>query len=156
MPDRAVVVDRLIPATPSAVFAVLASPRRHSLLDGSGMVQGRPDGPDPLHLGARFTMGMRQGRFRYRSVNEVTVFEPDRAIAWRTTGEWRGLTLVGGQWWRYELTPVDGGTRVRHSYEWGRARLATLTVQLPRYPQRMARTMPESLRRLERAALAPA
>ena len=151
---RTVMVERLIPAPAEDVFAVLVSPARHSALDGAGMVQGAPGGPDPLHLGARFTMGMRQGRLRYRSVNQVTVFEPDRIIAWRTTGEWRGHTLVGGQWWRYDLTAQDGGTLVRHSYEWGRARLPILTVRLAGYPARMARTMPESLRRLELAVLA--
>ncbi|MDT0276242.1 SRPBCC family protein [Blastococcus goldschmidtiae] len=151
---RTVTVERFVPAPAEAVFAILVSPERHSALDGAGMVQGAPSGPGRLHLGARVTMGMRQGRLRYRSVNEVTVFEEGRALAWRTTGRWRGHTVVGGQWWRYELTPQDGGTLVRHSYEWGRARLPTVTVRLPGYPRRMARTMPESLRRLELAVLA--
>ncbi|RBY79337.1 hypothetical protein DQ239_06800 [Blastococcus sp. TF02-09] len=151
--DRTVTVERLIRAPAGDVFAVLASPARHSALDGGGTVDGAPSGPDPLHLGARFTMAMRQGPFRYRSVNEVTVFHPDREIAWRTTGEWRGHTVVGGQWWRYELVPRDGGTLVRHSYEWGRARFPVLTIRLPGYPARMALTMPESLRRLDEAVL---
>ena len=151
--SRSVTVERVIPASAGAVFAVLASPARHSALDGGGTVHGAPEGPDPLVLGARFSMAMRQGPFRYRSVNEVMAFEPDRVLAWRTTGEWRGRTVVGGQWWRYELLPADGGTLVRHSYEWGRARFATLTVRLPGYPARMARSMPESLRRLESAVL---
>lgn len=60
---------------------------------------------------------------------------------------------MGGQWWRYRLEPVDGGTLVRHTYEWGRAMFPLLTVWLPRYPQRMARTMPQSLTRLEEVAL---
>ena len=61
---------------------------------------------------------------------------------------------MGGQWWRYSLQPEQDGTRVRHSYEWGRALVPRVTVQLPRYPQRMARTMPETLKRLEEAVLA--
>ncbi|SDF52645.1 Uncharacterized conserved protein YndB, AHSA1/START domain [Blastococcus aurantiacus] len=150
---RTVTVELLIPAPAEDVFSVLVSPARHSALDGGGTVNGAPLGPDPLHLGARFTMAMRQGPLRYRSVNEVVVFEPDRVIAWRTTGEWRGRTVVGGQWWRYELVPRDAGTLVRHSYEWGRARLPPLTIKLPGYPARMARSMPESLRRLELAVL---
>ncbi|WP_448639232.1 SRPBCC family protein [Geodermatophilus sp. URMC 63] len=150
---RTVTVERAVPAPAGAVFAVLVSPEWHGALDGSGMVRGAPSGPERLHLGARFTMGMRQGPVRYRSVNEVTEFEQDRLLGWRTTGEWRGHTLVGGQWWRYRLVPEDGGTLVRHSYEWGRARWPTLTVRLPRYPQRMARAMPETLRRLEALVL---
>lgn len=146
---RTVTVERVIPAAPGPIFAVLASPAQHAALDGSGMLQGTPSGPDHLHLGAGFSMAMRQGPFRYRSVNDVTEYEQDRSLAWRTTGQWRGRTVVGGQWWRYTLIPVEGGTLVRHSYEWGRAALATLTVWLPGYPHRMARTMPRTLERLE-------
>ena len=149
-----VTVERVIPAPAAAVFAVLCTPGQHAALDASGMLRGSPSGPERLHLGPRFGMAMQQGPFPYRSVNEVTVFEPDRVLAWRTTGEWRGHTVVGGQWWRYTLVPHNGGTLVRHDYEWGRARWAALTVALPRYPQRMARTMPETLRRLEEVVLA--
>ena len=153
-PDpRTVTVERLVPATADRVFALLVSPERHAGLDGSGMVQGAPDGPARLHRGARFTMAMRQGPFRYRSVNVVTEFEPDRTLAWRTTGEWRGRTVAGGQWWRYDLLPAPGGTLVRHSYEWGRALFPEVTMRLPGYPRRMARSMPETLRRLEDAVL---
>ncbi len=137
-------------AAPDQIFAVLVSPETHAGLDGSGMLRGSPAGPARLHLGARFTMAMKQGAFAYRSVNEVTEFEQDRVLAWRTTGEWRGRTVVGGQWWRYVLLPTEGGTVVRHSYEWGRALLPTLTIALPGYPQRMARAMPVTLERLER------
>lgn len=154
-PDsRTVTVERLIPAAADRIFAVLVSPELHADLDGSGMVQGSPAGSEELYLGARFTMAMRQGPLRYRSVNEVTEFEQDRTLAWRTTGEFRGRTVVGGQWWRYCLLPEKGGTLVRHSYVWGRALFPTLTIQLPRYPQRMARTMPDTLKRLEDAVLA--
>ncbi len=152
-PRRAVVVEQVLPAPPGRLFAVLASPAYHLQLDGSSMLRGDPDGPERLFLGARFSMAMQQGPLRYRSVNEVTEFEEDRALSWRTTGQWRGHTVVGGQWWRYRLEPVDGGTLVRHTYEWGRAMFPLLTVWLPRYPQRMARTMPQSLTRLEEVAL---
>ena len=150
---RTVTVERVIPAPAEEIFAVLVTPARHADLDGSGMLEGAPSGDDRLTPGARFGMAMKQGPFRYRSVNEVTELQPDRTIAWRTTGQWRGHTLVGGQWWRYTLTPVDGGTLVQHSYEWGRAAFALLTVWLPRYPQRMARTMPRTLERLEHVVL---
>jgi uncharacterized protein YndB with AHSA1/START domain len=150
---RTVTAERRIPAAADEVFAVLVSLDQHVHLDGSGMVQGLPDGPDKLHLGARFSMAMRQGPFSYRSVNEVTAYEENRTLAWRTVGEWRGRTVVGGQWWRYDLLPDGDRTLVRHSYEWGRAMLPTLTIQLPGYPQRMARTMPETLNRLEHVVL---
>lgn len=151
---RTVTVERCIPAAAEQIFEVLVSPEHHARLDGSGMVKGLPNGPGQLYLGARFSMAMRQGPVNYRSVNEVTAYEQNRTLAWRTVGEWRGRTVVGGQWWRYELSPDDDGTLVRHSYEWGRALLPTLTIELPRYPQRMARAMPETLRRLEDLVLA--
>ena len=147
--SRTVTVDRVIPAPADTIFAVRISPARHADLDGSGMLQGGPGGADRLHLGARFTMAMKQGPLSYRSINEVTVFEQDREVAWKTTGEWKGHTIVGGHWWRYVLTPVEEGTRVQHSYEWGRSVLPRLTIQLPGFPARMARTMPHTLKRLE-------
>lgn len=151
---RTVTVERLIPAPAADIFEVLATPGQHTGLDGSGMLQGAPSRTERLHLGARFSMAMRQGPFSYRSVNEVTEFEEDRRLAWRTTGQWRGRTIVGGQWWRYLLEPTGDGTLVHHSYEWGRAMLPLVTIQLPRYPRRMARSMPQTLLRLEETVLA--
>jgi hypothetical protein len=75
------------------------------------MLQGTPSGPDHLHLGARFTMAMKQGRFRYRTVNDVPEYEQDRSLAWRTTGQWYGRAVVGGQWWRYALVPIEWSAR---------------------------------------------
>lgn len=67
--------------------------------------------------------------------------------------------LVGGQRWRYELTPVDGTdgtegggtTRVTHTYDWSRARLPRLIVELPGYPRRMGPAMTTTLERLASA-----
>jgi len=39
-------------------------------------------------------MAMSQGGKAYRSSNEVVEFEPDRRIAWRSTGTWRGYLAV--------------------------------------------------------------
>ncbi len=81
------------------------------------------------------------------------MFEQDRTPACKSIGDWRGSVVAGGRWWRYSLVPAEHATRVPHSYEWGRALLPMLTIQLLRYPQRMARTMPESLKLLENAVL---
>ena len=79
-PDpRTVTVERHIPAPADQIFSVLVSPELHADLDGSGMLQGSASGPGQLYLGARFTMAMRQGPFSYRSVNEVTECEENRA-----------------------------------------------------------------------------
>lgn len=165
---RAISVSKDIEATPRQLFAVLRDPARHAELDGSGMLRGRPEGPSLLGPGDRFSMGMTQGRIAYRSVNVVVEYEKDRLIAWETWGEFRGRRLVGGQRWRYELTPVEGpddadgtvgmdgagsgsATRVTHTYDWSRARLPRLVVELPGFPKRMGPAMATSLERLASA-----
>lgn len=142
-------VERVVPASPAEVFAVLTDIDRHTALDGSGMLQGRPDGPRPLVLGSRFSMGMRQARLPYRSVSTVVEYEQDRLVAWSSAGEVAGRRVVGGQRWRFELEPAKGGTLVRHSYVWGYAAMRRLTVELPGYPKRMRSAMAGSLRNLE-------
>ncbi|MEV6563935.1 SRPBCC family protein [Streptomyces kronopolitis] len=156
---RAVSVSKDIHATPGELFAVLRDPARHTELDGSGMLRGRPQGPSPLGIGDRFTMGMAQGRLAYRSVNVVVEYEEDRLFAWETWGEVGGRRLVGGQRWRYALTPGDGTatsgragtTRVTHTYDWSRARLPRLVVELPGFPRRMGPAMATTLERLAAA-----
>ena len=56
-------VERKIAAPPEAIFDVLADPAKHSLIDGSGMLQGAVDGSDVerLTLGSTFGMGMKMG-----------------------------------------------------------------------------------------------
>ncbi len=153
---RAISVSRDIHAAPRQIFAVLRDPARHAELDGSGMLRGRPQGPSPLGPGDRFTMGMAQGRIAYRSVNAVVEYDADRLIAWETWGELRGRRLVGGQRWRYALTPLEDTaagavTRVTHTYDWSRARLPRLVVELPGYPRRTGPAMARTLERLAAA-----
>ncbi len=99
--------SRVVPAPSQEVFDLLADPRRHHLIDGSGMLQGAVSGPDRLSLGATFGMSMRYG-LPYRITNHVVEFEEGRRIAWRHFGRHR---------WRYELEPVDGGTRVTETFD---------------------------------------
>ena len=110
---------RLIQAAPHTLFRLLTDPQCHAQLDGSGMLRGDPVGPDRLKLGDIFTMAMSQGGRAYRSTHEVVEFEPDRRIAWRSTGTWRGRIPVGGQRWRYILHSDRAGTLVEHAYVWG-------------------------------------
>jgi uncharacterized protein YndB with AHSA1/START domain len=149
---RQVRVFRLIQAAPHTLFRLLTDPQCHAQLDGSGMLRGNPVGPDQLQLGDIFTMAMSQGGKAYRSTNEVVEFEPDRRIAWRSTGTWRGRIPVGGQRWRYILHSDRAGTLVEHAYVWGYARMPLLTVWLPGFPRRMRPAMKRSLANL--AALA--
>jgi hypothetical protein len=110
-------VARMVPASPDAVFDILADASRHHLIDGSGMLQGADEGnPERLALGATFGMGMKL-LVSYSTVNRVVEFEENRRIAWKTGPTGFMGRLVAGRVWRYELTPVDGGTLVRESWD---------------------------------------
>ena len=119
-----VTVERVIAAPAGAIFDLLADPARHAEIDGSGMVRDpKPGTVDRLSLGSRFGMSMKLG-FKYSMVSEVIEFDNDRRIAWQTRPPSpRGVKLVGGRIWRYELDPVEGGTRVRESWDISQERI---------------------------------
>lgn len=110
-------VERVIPAPASKIFDLLADPARHRDIDGSGTVRDAKGGSERLHLGSRFGMSMKLG-IPYSMVSEVVEFEEDRLIAWQTRPPLKLMELfIGGRIWRYELEPVEGGTRVRESWD---------------------------------------
>ncbi len=106
-------VERTINAPAHRIFALLSDAAKHEAIDGSGTVKGTRQESRPLKLGSRFGMSMNVG-VPYKTSNEVIEFEQDRRIAWQTTGLYG---LIGGRIWRYELTPVDGGTLVRETWD---------------------------------------
>lgn len=119
MPDpRDVIsVERVIAATPERIFAILADPARHPEFDGSGSVKGMT-GRTPGHVshGSTFEMSMKRG-IGYSMLNTVTEFEENRRIAWSPKlASGRGARWTG-RIWRYELQPVDGGTRVKETWD---------------------------------------
>ncbi len=110
-------VERIIPAPPEAIFALIADPARHQDIDGSGTVRGAKHTGEPLKLGSTFGMSMKLG-IPYSMQSTVVEFEPNRLIAWQTRPPISFLSkLAGGRIWRYELEPVEGGTRVRESWD---------------------------------------
>ena len=123
MQGDTVSVERVIKAPAREIFARLADAGRHASFDGSGTVEGADATSIPLELGSTFSMRMR-GRpetmfLPYTMNNEVIEFEPDRRIAWQPTTVGG---LVGGRIWRYELTPTEGGTLVRETWDLSRDR----------------------------------
>jgi hypothetical protein len=136
-------------AAPAAtVFAILADPRQHPRIDGSGTVRGTLSGPDRLELGSKFGMSMRIGA-PYRIRNTVVEHEPDRLIAWRHFGTHR---------WRYELEPLDDGrTRVTETWDVSRCNAPTRWVLgALGYPKVHARSIERTLDNLRAAAEADA
>lgn len=105
--SQTVSVSRVIAAEPDAIFDVVADPSLHHVIDGSGSVRGARGGSRRLTLGDRFSTSMRIG-VPYVISNKVVEFEEGRRIAWAHLGGWR---------WRYELEPVEGGTKVTESFD---------------------------------------
>ncbi|MDO9377202.1 MAG: SRPBCC family protein [Nocardioidaceae bacterium] len=117
MDHDTVSAERIVPAPPEAVFAMLSDASRHSEFDGSGTVRGTSGPSEPLRAGSVFGMSMNQG-FSYSTQNTVIEFEQDRRIAWQTTGAGLLAKVVGGRIWRYELEPTEGGgTRLRETWD---------------------------------------
>ncbi len=110
-------VEKMIPVASEAIFDVLADATKHSLIDGSDMLQGANDGASQrLALGTTFGMGMKLF-VRYSTVNKVVEFEENRRIAWQTGPQGAMGRFTAGRIWRYELEPVSGGTLVRESWD---------------------------------------
>jgi uncharacterized protein YndB with AHSA1/START domain len=118
MDGSTVSVERVIKAPPEEIFGLLADAGRHASFDGSESVNHASQQSVPLSMGSKFGMAMK-GRKEtlfvpYRTTNTVIEYEPARRIAWQT----RSMGgLIGGRVWRYELTPAEGGTLVRETWD---------------------------------------
>ncbi len=143
MTDRIISDSRVLPFPAEAIFDVLASPAGHVEMDGSGTVQGVARGPERLSEGAKFKMKMKLG-VPYQMSSTVKEFEEDRRIAW---------AHFGGHRWRYELEPVDGGTKVTESFDWSTS-IAPRVIEMAGYPERHKGSLAKTLERLEEVVAA--
>ena len=142
--SESVVVD----APPETVFAILADPRQHARIDGSGSVRELVRGPERLVKGATFGMDMKLFGLPYKIRNTVVELEEGRRIAWRH---------FGGHRWRYVLEPTAGGTRVTESFDYSRyGLLPRLVVELAGFPKRNREGIAQTLIKLKAAAEADA
>jgi hypothetical protein len=122
--------ERVVPAPAERVFDLLADPRRHREIDGSGTVRDAVSGPTRLSPGAVFGMDMQLGG-PYRMLNTVVEFQEGRRIAWQPRPAHRlAGRVLGGRIWRYELEPVEGGTRVRLTWDITRERVPPALLPL--------------------------
>ena len=110
----------VIDAPASKIFDLLANPRMHSKLDGSGMVLGVLRGPARLGPGAKFTMRMKLRFLPYIVPNTVVEFRENEVIAWST---------VTNQVWRYELRAIDSNTTEVTEWSDGSANRITPAVK---------------------------
>jgi hypothetical protein len=148
MDGNIVSVERVIPAPPEAIFELVADVVRHPEIDGSGtVIKAKGGAPQRLSLGSTFGMSMHLG-INYSMVSTVIEFEENRRIAWQTRPGGFVGQLVAGRIWRYELEPVDGGTRVRESWDISHDRQRRL-LKLGKLPETTRSNMDKSLERIE-------
>lgn len=148
MQGNVVTVERVIPAPPEAIFGLLSDAAKHPLIDGSGTVKAaKADAPQRLSLGSSFGMSMKLG-IGYSMVSRVIEFDLNSRIAWQSRPPGALGRLAGGRIWRYELEPVDGGTRVRESWDLSEDRQRAL-LRLGRLPERTRQNMEKTLERIE-------
>lgn len=140
-------VERTIPAPASAIFDLLANPRRHHDIDGSGTVgEPKAGAEERLTLGSKFGMSMKFG-VKYSMESEVIEFEENRRIAWQTRHPSKfGAKFGGGRIWRYELEPVEGGTRVRESWDISQEKVRAIVLPARK---RTRESMEKTLARIE-------
>jgi hypothetical protein len=116
--DGRVAVSRRIEAPASSIFRILADPRRHRDLDGSGMVRDAVSQEVVSGVGDVFMMKMYLERIGdYETKNHVVAYELDRRIGWEPESRARP-----GHRWIFELAP-DGpnATVVTEIYDCSRA-----------------------------------
>jgi hypothetical protein len=113
-------VSRFVPASPAEVFALLRDPQGHVDIDASGMLMDA-EGEPVSAVGDRFVVHMDRealgdmplGKYDVEVI--ITVFEPDREIAWGIATNGRSPL---GHVYGYRLEPADGGTRVTSYCDW--------------------------------------
>lgn len=141
-------VERVIPAPPEAIFALLADASRHPDIDGSGsVVRLKAGSVQRLSIGSTFGMSMKLG-VGYSMTNEVIEFEEGRRIAWQARPPGFLGRFSGGRIWRYELEPVEGGTRVRETWDLSKDHQRYL-LRLGPVPGQTRRAIERTLERIE-------
>jgi uncharacterized protein YndB with AHSA1/START domain len=120
MSDKAITVERQIPASAKAVFDVLSNPARHVELDGSGFVRSVDQGDRITANGQKFRMNMAGDHMGgdYQTDNLVTGYLADKLLAWQTAP---AGTEPPGWEWMWELEPQGpDSTDVRLTYDWSK------------------------------------
>jgi len=109
---RIVSAERIIAAPAAEIFELIADPAQQPRWDGNSNLSSAAEGQRVRAVGDVFVMTNVGDRVRE---NRVVEFAEGRLIAWLPTppGE-----EPPGQKWKWELEPVDGGTLVRHTYDW--------------------------------------
>jgi len=137
--DLVISVTKFVPANSAEIFELLADPRRHHEIDGSDSVlAARVKAPKRLELGSKFGMRMRI-KVPYLITNKVVEFEDGKQIGWRH---------IGQHIWRYQLEPVEGGTKVTETFDWRPSPVPWL-LHRQNIPKKNLASMEQTLARLD-------
>jgi hypothetical protein len=129
-------------APASEIFEMVADPRRHAELDGSGTVTGIVAGPQRLSQGAKFSVRMRQYGLPYNVTSQVTEFADGHVVEWRHPL---------GHRWRWELRPVsEHATVVTETFDYSQISSAKARgLSLFGSPRKNAAGIEATLRQLQ-------
>ena len=141
-------VSRIIPAPAEQIFDLLADPGRHPEIDGSGTVIAARSGGRRLKLGDSFGMEMKMGA-AYKTRSVVVEYVDNRIIAWQVRAPFPVNKFLPGRIWRYELEPVEGGTRVTESWDIREEALPSRALVRSRMSKMTRRNMERTLARIE-------
>jgi hypothetical protein len=115
--------SRRIAAPAGDIFRIVADPKGHVAIDGSGMLVAAPDSAPLTEVGQTFEMDMDRrplgdipNMAEYQVVNTVTALVQDRLVEWAPSGKGR---QGSGNRWGWQLEPVgDGETDVTNYTDW--------------------------------------
>ena len=113
--SRTASAERTVAADPATIFELIADPAQQPRWDGNDNLAEAAPGQRVRAVGDVFVMRNTGDRIRE---NRIVEFEEGRRIAWLPSpvGE-----EPPGHLWRWEIEPAaDGGSLVRHSYDWSR------------------------------------
>ena len=131
MSSDIVSATRSVAAPAAEIFDLLATPRRHSEIDGSGFIVSDDRTQRITESGQVFTMNMSGDHMGgdYQTENHVTGYDKNRLVAWRTAP---ADTEPPGWEWMWELK-ADGpdSTDVTLTYDWDKVTDQALLQKVP-------------------------
>ncbi|MGB8389815.1 SRPBCC family protein [Mycobacterium sp.] len=99
-----------VAAPVAELYALVADPRRHHELDGSGTVRANIKAPAKLVLGSKFSTSMKMFGVPYRITSTVTALKPNEVVEWRHPA---------GHRWRWEFESLSPTlTRVTETFDY--------------------------------------
>lgn len=122
-----ITVTKTVDASPQDLFAVLATPARHTEIDGAAMLRGLNGPGEVSGVGDQFVMKMNNDAVGdYEMKNTITTFEQDKAIGWAPQihpldgyTDKLGDVQVKGHTYTWYLEPAGSGqTKVTQVYDW--------------------------------------